>query len=343
MPKSCALALLFLLIALAPANATGAGDETLAVNDQEYLEMRGLNVMLAHDFYPSGHQGGVGVIQNGQRVATNGDLRLEPTPGQWQPTPVVGPRKVDRATQEISVHMAYPDPSMDRKGFNPITYPDLKLGYAVKIKPDGRSFWIIVDLDEPLPAEWVGKVGLNLELYPGILFGKSFEIGGQFGTFTRQANGPGTVSGGNYQVDPLGHGPTLAVAPESDRQRMTIEAVHGGEIVLLDGRAEHNNGWFVVRSLVPAGAAKGAIEWRVTPNAIPGWKSDPVIQVSQVGYHPRQPKVAVIELDRHETNFNTAGPKGTLIQGTVSYALDGNIARYNSRWGMIIMVFKPFK
>jgi hypothetical protein len=49
------------------------------------------------------------------------------------------------------------------------------------------------------------------------------------------------------------------------------------------------------------------------------------------------------KFDGLEANFNTAGPKGTLIQGTVSYALDGNIARYNSRWGMIIMVFKPFK
>jgi len=49
------------------------------------------------------------------------------------------------------------------------------------------------------------------------------------------------------------------------------------------------------------------------------------------------------KFDGVETNFNTAGPKGTLIQGTVSYALDGNIARYNSRWGMTIMIFKPFK
>ncbi len=279
------------------------GEDTLAINDQEYLEMTGLNVMLAHDYYPSGHQGGVGVIQNGQRVATNGDLRLEPTPGQWQPTPVVGPRKVDRATQEISVHMSYPDSSMDRKGFNPISYPDLKLGYSVKVKPDGRSFRIIVDLDEPLPPAWVGKVGLNLELYPGILFGKSFEIGSQFGTFTRQANGPGTVTDGDYEVDPLGHGQKLTVAPESDAQRMSIEAVRGGELALLDGRAQHNNGWFVVRSLVPAGATKGAIEWLVTPNAIPGWKSEPVVQVSQVGYHPKQPKIAVIELDRHDTDF----------------------------------------
>jgi hypothetical protein len=48
------------------------------------------------------------------------------------------------------------------------------------------------------------------------------------------------------------------------------------------------------------------------------------------------------KFDGLETNFNTAGPKGTLIQGTVSYALNGNIDRYNSRWGMTVMIFKPF-
>lgn len=47
------------------------------------------------------------------------------------------------------------------------------------------------------------------------------------------------------------------------------------------------------------------------------------------------------KFDGVETKFNVAGPMGTLIQGTVSYALDGNIARYNSRWGFLIMIFKP--
>ena len=47
------------------------------------------------------------------------------------------------------------------------------------------------------------------------------------------------------------------------------------------------------------------------------------------------------KFDGLEVNFNTPGPKGTLIQGTVSYALDGNIARYNSRWGAYLMIYKP--
>ena len=298
--------LLIVLAALAAAPLlvpVRAADDALAINSQEYLEMTGLNVMLAHDYYPDGHQGGVGVIQNGQRVATNGDLRLEPTPGQWQPVPAVGPRRVDRVGQTISVHLSFPDETKDRKGFNPIGYPDLHLGYTVRVHPEGADFRIIVDLDQPLPAEWVGKVGFNLELFPGILFGKSYEIGGRFGTFPRQANGPGAVLDGDYEVAPFGKGPTLTVAAESERQRMTITALRGGELTLLDGRAQHNNGWFVVRALAPAGASKSAIEWLVSAHAIPGWKSDPVIQVSQVGYHPRQTKVAVIELDRHEGAF----------------------------------------
>jgi len=294
--------------AIATATQTNAttskpAEESLAINELEYLEMPGLNVMLAHDFYPEGHQGGVGVILNGQRVATNGDLRLDPTPGQWQPTPAVGTRQVDRATQEISVRMAYPDESKSRKGVNPITFPDLKINYVVKVMPDGSAFRIIVDLDQPLPAAWVGRVGFNLELFPGILFGKSYQIGEQAGIFPRQANGPGASVNGDYELEPLGHGPKLAVAPESECQRMTIEAVKGGELVLLDGRAKHNNGWFVVRALVPAGATKGAIEWLVRPHAIPGWKSKPVVQVSQVGYHSKQQKIAVIELDRRDTEL----------------------------------------
>jgi len=271
---------------------------TLRINALEYLEMPGLNVMLAHDFYPESHQGGVGVIQNGLRVATNGDLRLEPTPGQWQPVPKVGTRIVNREAEEISVRMEYPDPEKDRKGFNPILYPELHFAYVVKIRPAGTSFIISVDLDEPLPEAWIGKVGFNFELFPGILFGKSYYMDQQFGIFPRQANGPGYLDeNGEYQITPMAVGNRLTIAPETERQTMVIENLHKDGLQLIDGRARHTNGWFVVRSLVPKGATTNAIEWLVSPHAIPGWQYQPVVQVSQVGYHPRQQKIAVIETD----------------------------------------------
>ncbi len=273
-------------------------NENLRINDLEYLEMTGLNVMLAHDFYPESHQGGVGVIQNGFRVATNGDLRLEPTPGQWQPVPKVGKRMVNRETQEISVRMEYPDEEKNRKGFNPILYPDLNFSYVVKIKPEGKSFRIMVDLDKPLPEEWIGRVGFNFELFPGILFGKPYYMDNAFGIFPQQANGPGFKDAqGEYQLTPMATGKKLVIAPESESQRMVIQNIRENEMQLIDGRGVHNNGWFVVRSLVPKGATKNAIEWLVSPYAIPDWKYKPVVQVSQIGYHPKQQKIAVVELD----------------------------------------------
>ena len=287
------------LIAAATVSAA-----TLTLNELEYLEMPGLNVMLAHDFYPEGHQGGVGIIQNGLRVATNGDIRLEPTPGQWQPVPKVGTRVVDREHGEVSVRMEFPDPAKDRKGFNPIVYPDLHHAYTIRVRPDGAAFRIIVDFEQPVPEAWIGKVGFNLELFPGILYGRTFASGEQRGIFPRQANGPGFHDAdGEYQLPPMASGPSLLIAGETERQRMRIDVISGGPLQLIDGRGQHNNGWFVVRSLVPAGRTTGAIEWRVNPHAIAGWKSAPVVQVSQVGYLPTQQKFAMVELDRAETEF----------------------------------------
>ena len=292
---------LFVCLIVARATAGTDGGPTLELNDLEYLEMPGLNVMLAHDYYPEGHQGGVSIIQNGRRVATNGDLRLEAVPGQWQAVPKVGPRTADRKTQEISVRMEYPDPARNGQGFNPISYPDLQLNYTVRVVPAGRSFRIIVDLDRPLPESWVGRVGFNLELFPGALFGRTFSLDGQSGIFPRQADGPGgRGADGQYELAPLASGRRLMIAPETEEQRMGITAVAGGDLQLLDGRGEHPNGWFIVRAAVPRSATKNAIEWLVSPNAIPGWKAPPVVQVSQVGYHPQQRKVAVIEIDAHD-------------------------------------------
>lgn len=275
----------------------------LKLNDKEYFEMPGLNVMLASDFYPEGHQGGLSIIQNGFRVATNGDIRLQPTPAFWDPTPKAGERKVNKANQTISISMSYPDPARNGTGVSAIHYPDLNFSYTMTVKPEGKSFRVIVDLDKPIPNEWVGRIGFNMELFPGNIVGKSWYLGDQTGIFHQQLNGPMVKDAqGKFQVEPMASGKKLTVAPESDVYRMSIEAVRGGDVQLMDGRAQYNNGWFVVRSLVKAGASKGAIEWHITPNVLPNWKHGPIVQVSQVGYHPNQEKVAVIERDRNDKN-----------------------------------------
>ena len=296
-----AFVLFILLFSSSKLNA-----QSLQINENEYFEKPGLNVMVFFDIYPEGHQGAVGIIQNGTRVATNGDLRLEPTPGQWQPIPKVGKRSVDKAKNEISVKCTYPDSSINRKGFNPVEYPDLYFTYHVRVVGEGNKFRILVDLDKPLPVGWEKKVGFNFELFPAILFGKSWYLDQQSGIFPTQANGPMEKDvDGNWQAFPMAIGQKLTIAPETATQTMIIES-KGQPLQLMDGRFYHNNGWFVVRSLVTPGKTVGAIEWVVDCNVLENFKSKPVVHVSQIGYHPNQQKIAVIEVDKNETSVEKA-------------------------------------
>lgn len=140
----------------------------LKINDKGYFEIPSLDVMVFDDFYPEGHQGGLTIVQFGQRVAANGDVRLDPTPGQWSPVPKVGGKYIDRVKGEIKVDLWYPDSSRDKTGFNPIDYPDLKFKYTIRTEAVGQSIKVIVDLEKPLPDNWANKVGFNLELFPGV-------------------------------------------------------------------------------------------------------------------------------------------------------------------------------
>jgi len=325
---AAAIAVLTILLPLPSKSTQHAQRQALHLNDQEYFEMPGLNVIAFQDIYPEGHQSGVVIIQNGARVSTNGDLRLDPTPGQWQPMPKQDKRVVNKQDNEITTWLSYPDPSRDRKGFNPIDYPDLNLSYQVRVRGEGQSARIIVDLDRPLPAAWVGKVGFNLELYPAALFGKSWYLGNDSGIFPRQPNGPDIRDkDGEAQPVALATGRRLSVAPESETQQMIIES-RKSDLQLLDGRNKHNNGWFTVRSLVPANADKSAIEWVVTPHAIPNWKYQPVVHVSQVGYHPRQQKVAIIELDKSDAVGDEFHLKRISETGGFDEALSGKPAAW---------------
>lgn len=311
------------LLALCPAAAIAADEFRL--NAQEYFERPGINVMYGQDYYPEGHQGGLSIIMHDERVASNGDVRLEPSPGQWSPIPKPGKREVNTATQEIRVPLAYPDPDRNRRGFNPIDYPDLDLKYTVRAHAEGESIRVSVDFDAPIPKEWVGKVGFNLELFPGLYFGKSWQLGKSDGVFQQQPSGPG-------EIPLLAHGRTLEVAPETELYHLTIEAVKGGEIELIDGRGNHNNGWFVARSIAAGGATSGAVEWLVTPHARAGWMRTPVIQVSQVGYHPAQPKQAIIEFDARDTRRDNVKLQRIGLAGQFLNVID----RKPEEWGKFL-------
>ncbi len=87
-----------------------------------------------------------------------------------------------------------------------------------------------------MPAKYVGKVGFNLELFPGDLFGRSWLLDGESGIFPRQADGPMTPDADGEEIaSPLARGKTPVVAPEGEKQRLTIQSDRG-TLTLLDGR-----------------------------------------------------------------------------------------------------------
>ena len=299
-----------------------------------YFHCMGVDVMAFDDIYPEGHQSGVSIIMHGNRTATNGDIRFEQTPGQWQPVPKQGLREPDVAANTITTSLSFPDSSRHLRGFNPMIYPDFQFNYKVIVKGEGPAVNVTVDLDRPIPDRFAGKICFNLELFPGALFGKPWIMDGKQGIFPEQPNGPVQLMPPNYlhtgdfaesdakadgrhlAGDNNGYSPMIAddiiaapyavgrrftVRPDDPYNRFTIES-HGAELKLYDGRMNHNNGWFVISSEVPSGATQNAIQWVITPNVVESWKYPAVVQTSQVGYHPAQTKAAIIELDKRESN-----------------------------------------
>lgn len=293
-----------ILIAVIICGFSANAQQSLEINEKGYFEMKGLNITVFSDIYPDGHQTGVTIIQHGNRVAANGDLRLEASPGQWSPVPKGGKLTIDKNSGSISQKLWYPDSSKNGRGFNPINYPDLTFSYSVEVNAlTGSRFSITVHLDEELPAEWIGKVGFNFELFPGDLFGKSWIMDHEVGIFTHQPNGPIVATNDEQLTMPLAKGKKLNVAPESELQQIIFES-NTGELELRDGRSNHNNGWFIIREKIPANATKNAISWTVSPNVKDGWQYKPVVQVSQLGYHPNQIKRAIIEIDPDKKNLD---------------------------------------
>lgn len=78
--------------------AMPAAAQQFKLNDKGYFNCEGVDVMAFDDIYPEGHQGGVSIIMNGRRIVTSGDIRLEATPGQWQPLPKQVRREVSGNT-----------------------------------------------------------------------------------------------------------------------------------------------------------------------------------------------------------------------------------------------------
>jgi len=258
----------------------------LHLNDRDYLETQGLSVFVYqnrfHDVFRDQKLGGIEIILHGERIATDGEVRLLPTPEQWDAIPQFKERE----------HGSIPDQLIAYSG-----YPEKSLTYRIEVTAEGQGFRVAVHLDKPLPAELIGTAGFNLDFLPTSYFGKSYMFDDTTGIFPRHPNGPmERNSDGTVQPAPLASGHRVVLSPEDPLTRVAITS-DSGDIMLFDARDKAQNGWFVVRSLIPANRTDNAVVWHIHPNVLPGWTRPPVVSYNQLGYTPERSKVAIVELD----------------------------------------------
>jgi hypothetical protein len=317
--------------------------QKLQLNDLEYFETAGLNVLVFSNqyngFFFDEKTAGIELIHHGVRTATGGAVRLQPTPEQWDLIPTMVDRNVEKKNHSIEVTLRYKD-------------YDFNSNVIVTAKDDGVIIRVI--LDKALPEKLIGKAGFNLEFLPSAYFEKTYLMDGKPGAFPLypsgnmevrpvsekipQFNGYSTFDDrgrGEFLVpEPLASGKVLVLAPEDPERFVKIQS-STEDLMLFDGRNLAQNGWFIVRSMIPANKTGTVVEWYIEPNTIPNWKRRPVIGFSQVGYHPSQNKVAVIELDKNDSPLKSASlfqvmPDGKFTEKlTADIKVWGKYLRYN--------------
>ena len=280
--------------------------QDLKINDKEYFERQGVNVLVYSNLFSGGFNdeknSGIELIHHGVRTAQGGAIRLSNTPEQWDLVPETTNRKVDTSNNSIEVALRYKEYNFDSR---------------VVVTGKGKAIEIAVYLDKPVPKELEGDAGFNLEFLPSQYWNKSYFVDGEADRFPRYAvsttiTRPNSEKVRQYKgyktyddrgtdrfVDPLplSTGRNFLFAPE-EPERMVRVSSTDADINLYDGRMLAQNGWYVLRSLLPSGKTGKVVSWTIEPNAVEGWVRKPNIGFSQVGYMPSQPKVAVIELDK---------------------------------------------
>ncbi len=318
------------LLATVINNVSG---QELKLNDLGYFETQGVNVLVYSNQFTGGFNdeknAGIELIHHGVRTAQGGAVRLSGTPEQWDLVPAMPARKADPVSKTIEVGLRFGDYDFDSR---------------VVVTARGKGVEISVYLDKPVPAALEGKAGFNLEFLPSQYWNKAYLADGRYNRFPRYVAGntvtkPNSTKPRQFRgyvtsddrgtgrfVDPLPleTGRTFVLAPD-DPERLVKITSPDADLMLFDGRVLAQNGWFVVRSLLPAGKTGKVLTWTVEPNAIKGWIREPNIGFSQVGYLPSQPKISVIELDKKDKSLTKASIYKVSEDGTASKVFTGKI------------------
>src|SRR3954466_14290276 len=267
-------------------------DFAMKVTDKDYLDTQGFSVFLYdstyHPVFVDQKNTAMEMILHGQRIATNGDVRLMPTPEQWDLVATLNGRRADAANNRLIANLAF---------------PTFDFSYTLLVAAEPGGVKVSVNLDKPLPQQLSGRAGFNLEFLPSIYMGKAYLVDGtKAGIFPRTPNDPmisvlplpdeprkayyledWEKAKGYTEPLPFAQGKSITLGVDDALARINVKS-DTADLMLFDGRNRAQNGWFVLRSLIPSGKTTGAIVWHIRPDVIPNWTRPPMIAHSQVGY-----------------------------------------------------------
>jgi len=322
-----------LLLVLTSGPSLFGADFAMKVTDKNYLDTQGFSVFLYdstyHPVFVDQKNTAMEMILHGQRIATNGDVRLMPTPEQWDLVATLKGRQADQANNRLTANLAF---------------PTFDLSYTLEVAAEPGGVKVSINLDKPLPEKLAGRAGFNLEFLPSIYMGKTYLVDGtKAGLFPRTPNDPMVKllpladepkkayyledwdkAKGYTQPLPFAEGASITLGVDDALARINIKS-DTADLMLFDGRDRAQNGWFVLRSLIPSGKTTGAIVWHIRPDVIPNWTRPPMIAHSQVGYAPGFSKVAVLELDPKYNGPMTAKVLRLVEDGSYKQVFEGPI------------------
>ena len=302
------------LFAMLLTGVTVGHAQDLKLNDREYFERQGVNVLVFSNSFNGGFNdeknSGIEIIQHGVRSVQGGAVRLNNTPEQWDLVPKMTSRKVNREDGSIEVTMRYDDYDFDSRAV---------------VTAKGKAVEIAIWLDKPVPEKLAGEAGFNLEFLPSKYWLKTFIMDGRLNRFPRYATSQ-TITRPNSEKPRQFKGFKTYDDRGTDRFVDPLPLETGHRIVMATDDPEHMITISCDDAELKLFEKTGkVITWTVEPHAIPNWIREPNIGFSQVGYIPDQPKVAVIELDKNDQPQTTASLMRIKPDGTTEQAFTGNI------------------
>ncbi len=246
----------------------------IKLQPEGYFEGPGFAFLLYHNDYLVGKRGGLQMFLHGKRVLDAGEVVCTARDGRtysFEATEI-GQRTVDQA-RGISIV--------------PGRIKALDIAYKIIAHSEEDSIFLTVELEKPLDWKKAMDFFLKLELYPQEYAHKTYHGGSSAGLFDERFQG---------KIVLIPDAKEISIAPEDELRAFRVFSDYA-PLRLYDGRGQANFAGHVLRASLPAGSSATSFSIRIKPRLDPNWRKRPVIQVSQVGFHPAQKKVAVLELD----------------------------------------------